>query len=215
MNRRASSDLPPISQWRLRLFHHYVQFYLRRNFHSFYLSSRVATETLTGWPLLICMNHPSWWDPLLALHLSQRLFPERKQYAPIASEALAKYKFFEHLGFFGIDPFKPGRIPVPGSWTQSVVTSAWCTLGDGAGRVHRCSCPTGACAGRDRSSCPLSSQICYRPARTRVFILDRTNSRMLRLYREANLCRERCGTDGFTLAASIVLGSRGNARLLE
>src|SRR5437588_61750 len=42
-------------------------------------------------------------DPLLALYLSRRLFPGRGNYGPIAGAGLSKYKFFERLGFFGID----------------------------------------------------------------------------------------------------------------
>jgi 1-acyl-sn-glycerol-3-phosphate acyltransferase len=63
-----------------------------------------ALDKLDGWPLLICLNHPSWWDPLMALYLSQRFFNDRRQYAPIAAAGLAKYRFFERLGFFGIEP---------------------------------------------------------------------------------------------------------------
>lgn len=56
-----------------------------------------------GLPLMICLNHPSWWDPLMATYLSQRFFADRRQYAPIAAKGLEKYRFFERLGFFGID----------------------------------------------------------------------------------------------------------------
>jgi 1-acyl-sn-glycerol-3-phosphate acyltransferase len=103
MNRTAS-ELPRISRWQLRLFNRYVGFYLRRHFHRFYLSTARAVTELESWPILVCMNHPSWWDPLFAIRLSQNLFPQRMHYGPIASQALAKYRFFEKLGFFGIAP---------------------------------------------------------------------------------------------------------------
>jgi 1-acyl-sn-glycerol-3-phosphate acyltransferase len=96
--------LPEIRPWQLRLFVRYTAFYLHRHFHAFYLLNRSSLSTLEGWPVLVCLNHPSWWDPLLALYLSQRFFPQRSHYAPIASIGLAKYRFFERLGFFGIDP---------------------------------------------------------------------------------------------------------------
>jgi 1-acyl-sn-glycerol-3-phosphate acyltransferase len=38
------------------------------------------------------------------LYLSQRFFPDRMHYSPIASAGLEKYRFFEKLGFFGINP---------------------------------------------------------------------------------------------------------------
>jgi 1-acyl-sn-glycerol-3-phosphate acyltransferase len=100
----SPSKLPQIRTRQLRLFTHYASFYLKRHFHTFYFLSRASLDSLEGWPLLICLNHPSWWDPLLALCLSQRFFRKRHHYAPIAAEGLAKYRFFQRLGFFGIDP---------------------------------------------------------------------------------------------------------------
>ncbi len=100
---RTGLTIPPVSQFYLGWFARYVAFYLRRNFHGFSILRSGQPDDVTGWPLLVCLNHPSWWDPLTALHLSQRFFPGRQQYGPIASEGLAKYQFFARLGFFGID----------------------------------------------------------------------------------------------------------------
>lgn len=96
--------LPEIRHWQLRLFIRYIAFYLHRHFHALHLLNRTSLSSLEGWPVLVCLNHPAWWDPLLALYLSQRFFPKRDHYGPIASAGLSKYKFFERLGFFGIDP---------------------------------------------------------------------------------------------------------------
>jgi 1-acyl-sn-glycerol-3-phosphate acyltransferase len=100
----GSETVPPVAKRQLSWFTKYVSYYLRRNFHGVHLLRTASVGQLEGWPLLVCLNHPSWWDPLLALYLSQRFFGARKQYAPIAAAGLAKYKFFERLGFFGIDP---------------------------------------------------------------------------------------------------------------
>ncbi len=100
----SGKNLPPIRKWQLRLFSAYVSFYLSRHFHNVYLLRSSPLASFEGWPVLICLNHPSWWDPLIALHLSRRLFKNRLQYAPIANEGLQKYQFLEQLGFFGIDP---------------------------------------------------------------------------------------------------------------
>jgi 1-acyl-sn-glycerol-3-phosphate acyltransferase len=54
-------------------------------------------------PVVVVLNHPSWWDPLICLILSD-LFPGRNHFAPIDSEALEQYRFFARLGFFGIRP---------------------------------------------------------------------------------------------------------------
>jgi 1-acyl-sn-glycerol-3-phosphate acyltransferase len=68
---------------------------------------RVARTNWTppsGSPVIVCMNHPSWWDPLIALTLGYRMMPARTHYGPIEAAALARYRFFERLGFFGIKP---------------------------------------------------------------------------------------------------------------
>jgi 1-acyl-sn-glycerol-3-phosphate acyltransferase len=103
MTRKPAGALPPIAKRQLHWFEVYVRFYLRRNFHSLHLLRLAGLDQLAGYPLLVCLNHPSWWDPLIGLYLSQRFFQARQQYAPIASVGLAKYRFFERLGFFGID----------------------------------------------------------------------------------------------------------------
>jgi 1-acyl-sn-glycerol-3-phosphate acyltransferase len=99
---RSRMALPRIRKRRLAWFTRYAGWYLRRNFHGVHLLQLSNLEALAGLPLLVCLNHPSWWDPLLCLYVSQRYFPERYHAAPIAAEGLAKYKFFEQLGFFGV-----------------------------------------------------------------------------------------------------------------
>lgn len=96
--------LPPVSRWQLRLFGRYCGYYLRRHFHLLHFVEQSQLKLAGDIPRLICLNHPSWWDPLVAVYLSQRLFPDRRHYGPIAAAALGKYSFFERLGFFGIDP---------------------------------------------------------------------------------------------------------------
>ncbi len=100
----AETSLPPTSRAVLTLFSKYALYRLWRNFQGFHLLHHERTEGLAGLPLLIYLNHPSWWDPLVGIFLSQYLFARRRQYGPIATEGLNKYKFFEKLGFFGIDP---------------------------------------------------------------------------------------------------------------
>jgi 1-acyl-sn-glycerol-3-phosphate acyltransferase len=54
--------------------------------------------------VIVCLNHPSWWDPLIAITLANSAFKHRSHYAPIDSVALQRYRIFDRLGFFGIDP---------------------------------------------------------------------------------------------------------------
>ncbi len=96
--------LPPIARRQLGWFTQYVGFYLKRNFHGIHLLTLTPLDSLGDWPLLVCLNHPSWWDPLMGAYLSQKCFKVRDNYAPIAAAGLAKYQFFERIGFFGINP---------------------------------------------------------------------------------------------------------------
>lgn len=100
----ADRGLPAISQWRLRLFTTYLQWYLSRNFHGVHLLRIGSLEAVEDRAVLACVNHPSWWDPLLSFYLSRRFFASRANYGPIAAAGVEKYKFFESIGFFGIDP---------------------------------------------------------------------------------------------------------------
>jgi 1-acyl-sn-glycerol-3-phosphate acyltransferase len=54
-------------------------------------------------PLIVYLNHPSWWDPLLCLTLARTLVPERVHYAPISAASLVKFPFFGKLGMFPVD----------------------------------------------------------------------------------------------------------------
>jgi len=102
---RIRATLPEIRPRFLRLFQLYTRGYLRRHFHALRLSrsGRPPREELTGQPLVVYLNHPSWWDPLVALFLAHRLFGDRRSYGPIDAQALGRYGFFRRLGFFGVE----------------------------------------------------------------------------------------------------------------
>lgn len=94
---------PRISRATLFLFSAYARMYLRRHLHSLRVV-RGSLPAIPDGPVIVCLNHPSWWDPLVALTLARASFRDRKHYAPIDSVSLARYRLFEHLGFFGIEP---------------------------------------------------------------------------------------------------------------
>jgi 1-acyl-sn-glycerol-3-phosphate acyltransferase len=98
--RHQRVEPPRIQPLLLRAFGAYAECYLRRHFRAVRISGAVRVPA--GKPLLVVLNHPSWWDPLIALMLARRLFPERRHFAPIDAEALQRYRFFARLGFFGI-----------------------------------------------------------------------------------------------------------------
>ena len=101
----AASDtgLPtPSARW-LRGFAHYNRRYLARHFHGLRLARDGGVPEPGGRPLVIYSNHPSWWDPLVGLYLAARLFPDRHHRIPMEAAAVARYRFFEKLGVFGVE----------------------------------------------------------------------------------------------------------------
>lgn len=101
---RPGSEPPRVSPWLLGAFARYTRWYLGRHFHAVRLSQTGVPEGFaSGIPKVIYLNHASWWDPLVCLHLTRHLFPRHRAHAPIDAVALAKYPFFRRLGFFGIE----------------------------------------------------------------------------------------------------------------
>jgi 1-acyl-sn-glycerol-3-phosphate acyltransferase len=102
----SPSGLPVLSPRLVALFSCYGERYLARHFHAVRLTraERPDPATLRTGPLILYLNHPSWWDPMLCLLLARRIFPERRHFGPMDAAGLEKYKFFGKLGFFGIEP---------------------------------------------------------------------------------------------------------------
>ena len=101
--RNQRLEAPRVQRRLLQLFHLYARWYLWRHMHAIRVNT-LRPPKLDGLPVIVCMNHPSWWDPLVALTLALRLYPGRTHYAPMEASALSKYGFFERLGFFGVEP---------------------------------------------------------------------------------------------------------------
>ncbi|MEZ6152195.1 MAG: lysophospholipid acyltransferase family protein [Pirellulaceae bacterium] len=104
-------SLPSISRPLLGGFQWFVARYLRKNFHAVavnreHLLAVMRAEGESIGPddaLVIFANHASWWDPLTAIFVAQRLFGDYVMYAPIDAEALRKYPMFGRMGFFGVE----------------------------------------------------------------------------------------------------------------
>lgn len=95
-------DLPRPWGWFLRGFRKYCVRYIRKNFHALRISNSSHAFPPPDEPVLLVLNHPSWWDPLVGLVLSTR-FADREQYAAIDAVAVRQYSFFKRLGFIGVD----------------------------------------------------------------------------------------------------------------
>ena len=96
-------SLPPRSAWLFALFRSYARRYLMRHFHALRVSRTGSVPDFESGPLIIVANHPSWWDPLVGLVLSQFLHPRRIHYCPMDVNGLRQYPFLERLGFFPLE----------------------------------------------------------------------------------------------------------------
>jgi len=93
-----------ISKPLLSLFLGYIHRLLGKHFHAVRLSlgghpPRIEEDR----PLVVYLNHASWWDPLLMMWLGKQCYPGRAQYGPIEAEQLKRYGFFKYLGVFGAE----------------------------------------------------------------------------------------------------------------
>jgi len=95
------STLPCRSRWLFRWFSWYAQRYVRRHFHAVRICRDGSPPVIPDGPLLIVVNHPSWWDPLIVLMMVQRI-TARALFAPMDADALMRYRLFARLGMFGI-----------------------------------------------------------------------------------------------------------------
>lgn len=94
-------------RWFERLFARYTRRRLRSAF------ARVdgrgwgeVREAAAQHPLVFIANHSSWWDGMLALHLSHSV-ANTDGYAMLESSNLASHRFFRMLGGFGVDREDP------------------------------------------------------------------------------------------------------------
>jgi 1-acyl-sn-glycerol-3-phosphate acyltransferase len=96
--------LPRVSRPLVSLFTRYSRGYVRRHFHAVrLLKTHRLPADFAQLPLVVFLNHASWWDPLICLLLAAEFFPARQSFAPIDAGALQRYRFLKKLGFFGVE----------------------------------------------------------------------------------------------------------------
>ncbi len=89
----------PLMVW---AFGWYLRWLFWRRFNAVRLSRDGMPVVPPGRPLIICTNHPSWWDPAFFILLQTLLFPGRAGFGPMDAVALAKYGLLAKMGVFGI-----------------------------------------------------------------------------------------------------------------
>jgi 1-acyl-sn-glycerol-3-phosphate acyltransferase len=94
-----------VSPLRISLYGRHAERHLSRHFNAVRLSKsqRPDLAAASGKPLIIYLNHPSWWDPLICLQLAAHFFPERRHYGPIDAGTSRQYRALQRLGFFGVE----------------------------------------------------------------------------------------------------------------
>lgn len=83
---------------------------MRGAFHAVRLSREGRPRVEGDRPLIVYLNHPSWWDPALIVVLADRLFPRRPGFGPIDAEALQKYRFMARIGLFPVERGQRGAV---------------------------------------------------------------------------------------------------------
>jgi len=75
---------------------------MARNFHGVRVAKPGPPALPAGVPVLVCANHPGWWDPAFLMVLATRLFPDRRGFGPIDARAIGKYRFMRRIGLFPV-----------------------------------------------------------------------------------------------------------------
>lgn len=107
--RRATEPSPAegFSPGMYRVFIRIFRGFLRKHMRALRLANWGEPRAAEGRPLVVFANHPSWWDGIAFVLLSQTLLPARLMFVPMAAEALARYAFFRRLGVFGVEQQSP------------------------------------------------------------------------------------------------------------
>ncbi|MFK7884344.1 MAG: lysophospholipid acyltransferase family protein [Phycisphaerales bacterium] len=73
-------------------------------------------------PVIVVMNHASWWDPLLGLVIAEEYFGDRPCYAPMEMEQWQNFKFMRKLGVFGVNTSDPDAFTLTKSYINGLIS---------------------------------------------------------------------------------------------
>jgi 1-acyl-sn-glycerol-3-phosphate acyltransferase len=98
-------EAPRISTLVLALFRRIVRGYFRRHFHGTRIQhpDRFAALASSPEPLIVYANHGSWWDPMVAFLLAEKLMPTRRHFAPMDAASLDRYAILKRIGVFPVE----------------------------------------------------------------------------------------------------------------
>ncbi|GAC1336622.1 MAG: hypothetical protein NVSMB18_00090 [Acetobacteraceae bacterium] len=89
----------PLLFW---LFGWYLRWLFYRRFYRVRVSRLGLPVAPPGRPIIVCTNHPSWWDPAFFILLQTKLFPGRVGFGPMDAASLGRYGVLERMGVFGV-----------------------------------------------------------------------------------------------------------------
>jgi len=112
MSQRKAVELPVSKKWLVDGFCWYAKRMVAKQFISFGVQAELLNIDSIGnpignpidesAPIIAFANHPSWWDPIVAMLLQTKYFSNRTFYAPIDADALENYRIMAQLGFYGV-----------------------------------------------------------------------------------------------------------------
>jgi len=94
------------SRFLLRFFDIYLSLYVPFHFNALRIASPERFPARTR-PLIVVINHPSWWDPLTSILLSRFLLRQADHYAPIDALSLPRHRILAGLGLFPVEQGTP------------------------------------------------------------------------------------------------------------
>ena len=116
------------NRWFAAWFCHHARQKLKANFRKCSLTPDSQLPVFEDQvPVVVICNHSSWWDPLLALFLSQYIF-NRPLYGVMAEEQLRRYGIFRYVGIYSVDreSNQEGRAFL--RYTRDLITGKNCLL---------------------------------------------------------------------------------------
>ncbi len=102
-NPASLTRLTPASDQLFRWFRAYARRYVARRFHAVRIARTGDFPQLAPGPVIVMLNHASWWDPLIGFVLSELAPAGRRHAAPIENLGLTQYPFLARLGFYGVE----------------------------------------------------------------------------------------------------------------
>lgn len=105
MSRAADADPSQARSavaWRFMVF--YFGRFLRRHLNALRIArwGRPEGADHPG-PIVVYLNHPSWWDAAVLVLLAHGFFPRRVSHAPFDARMLERYGVFARIGAFAVD----------------------------------------------------------------------------------------------------------------